>query len=106
MSLNRVTLLGHLGADPELTNSQKGREVIRFSLATSRKRKDSEGVEVELTNWHNCKAFGKLAQIVKDYLKKGSRVLIIGSINYYQYVNKEKKVVYGTEILVKTIKML
>ena len=76
MSINKVILLGNSGKDPE-TREINGKKLSKFSLATSEKYNDKE-----YTSWHNIEAWGKTAEIVELYVKKGSQVLVIGKIKY------------------------
>jgi single-strand DNA-binding protein len=67
--LNKVALIGAVGQEPEVRYSAQGMAIASFSLATSEKRKDKD----EVTQWHNCVAFGKLAEIIQQYVTKGAR---------------------------------
>lgn len=80
MSINKVILLGRLGADPELKYTQNQKPVANFSIATSEKWADKEGVQKEKTEWHRIIVWGKVAEHCKQYLKKGSQVYIEGSL--------------------------
>lgn len=90
--MNNVTLVGNLGDNPELRNSNNGNEFIIFSLATN----DGFG-ENKKTNWHNCIAFGKAAELIHKYTQKGSKLAISGSIDYRK--NDDK---YYTSIIVNS----
>lgn len=100
-SINRVTLLGAVGQDPEVRYSAAGMAIASFSFATSEKRKDKE----ELTQWHSCVAFGKLAEIVQQYIRKGSKLYLEGTIQYQQY-EKDGDKRYATKIVVNDVSML
>lgn len=100
-SINRVTLLGAIGKEPEVRYSAQGMCIASFSLATSEKRKDKD----EVTQWHNCVAFGKLGEIVQQYIVKGSKLYVDGSIQYQQY-DKDGEKRYATKIIVNDISML
>ncbi len=100
-SVNRVTLLGAVGQDPEVRYSKDGLCVTSFSLATSEKRKDKD----EITQWHNCVAFGKLGEIVAQYVVKGSKLYLEGTISYQTY-DKEGEKRYATKIVVNDVSML
>ena len=80
MSFNQATLIGNLGNEPELKFTQAGMAVCKLSVATSEKRKGEE-----VTTWHRVTAFGKLAEICGEYLKKGSKVFIQGRIHNDSY---------------------
>lgn len=77
--LNKVTLIGHLGADPDLRHTQSGTAVAAFSLATSEHWKGQDGQPQEHTEWHRIVAWAGLAEICQRYLHKGSRVYVAGS---------------------------
>jgi single-strand DNA-binding protein len=100
--LNRVCLIGHLGKDPESQYLPSGNMVVHFSVATTEKRKDKEPI----TEWHNIVAFGKLAEICSEYLKKGSFVYVEGRIQTRSWEDKEGNKKFKTEILINTMKML
>ena len=100
-SINRVTLIGAVGQDPETRFTPAGLAIASFSLATSEKRKDKE----EITQWHNCVAFGKLAEIVQQYVVKGSKLYLDGAISYQTY-DKDGEKRYATKIIVNDLSML
>ena len=105
--INKVILVGRLGKDPEIRSTPSGTNVARFSLATDEKFTDRNGDKQERTEWHNIVAWGKLAEICGQYLKKGKLVYIDGSIRTDSWDDKEsgqKK--YRTEIVASTMKML
>lgn len=99
--LNRVTLIGAVGQDPEVRYSAQGMAIASFSFATSEKRKDKD----QVTQWHNCVAFGKLAEIVQQYVTKGSRMYLDGAISYQAY-DKEGETRYATKIIVNDVLLL
>ncbi len=100
-SINRVTLLGAVGQDPEVRYTAQGLCIASFSLATSEKRKDKD----EVTQWHNCVAFGKLGEIVAQYIVKGSKLYVDGAIQYQQY-DKDGEKRFATKIIVNDVSML
>lgn len=100
-SVNKVILMGAVGKDPEIRYTAEGLAIASFSLATSEKRKDKE----EVTQWHNCVAFGKLAEIVEKFIRKGSKLYLEGTIQYQQY-EKEGEKRYSTKIIVNDVSML
>jgi len=105
--INKVILVGRLGKDPEIRSTPSGTSVARFSMATDEKFTDRNGEKQERTEWHNIVAWGKLAEICGQYLKKGKLVYIDGSIRTDSWDDKEsgqKK--YRTEIVANTMKML
>jgi single-strand DNA-binding protein len=105
--VNKVILIGRLGKDPEIKSTPSGTTVTKFSLATDEKFTDRAGEKQDRTEWHNIVAFGKLAEICGQYLRKGKLVYIDGSIHYDSWDDKEtgqKK--YRTEITAANMKML
>jgi single-strand DNA-binding protein len=109
-SLNKVTLIGNLGNDPEVRSTTGGSRVATFSLATSRQWNDAAGAKQEKTEWHRCVAWNSkgsnLADIVERYVKKGDKLYVEGRIEYRQYEDKEKQTKYVTEINVREILLL
>src|SRR5438445_7089451 len=79
-SLNKATLIGNLGKDPEVSYTASGVAVAKFSIATNERWKDAEGNVQERTEWHNIVAWRKLAEICGQYLKKGSKVYLEGKL--------------------------
>jgi len=109
-SLNKVTLIGNLGADPEVRSTSGGNRVATFSLATSRSWNGPSGDRQEKTEWHRCVVWNSkvstLADIVERYLKKGDKVYVEGRIEYRQWQDKENQTRYTTEINVREMIML
>lgn len=103
--VNTVHLIGNLGNDPEVKFTQGGMAVARLSVATSSSRKDKDGSRVEETQWHTVKAFGKLAEICGEYLRKGSKIYIEGSIRY-STSEKDGVTKYFTDIIADEMRML
>jgi single-strand DNA-binding protein len=85
MSLNKVTLIGHLGQDPELRNLPSGQAVGRFSVATDESYTDKEGKRQEHTEWHQVVTFGKVAETCGKYLAKGRQVYVEGRLRTREY---------------------
>lgn len=104
--LNKVMLIGNAGADPEVKYTSGGMAVATLSIATSSVRKDRDGNQVEKTEWHRVKFFGKLAEIVGEYIKKGKPLYVEGSIRYDKYTDKEGVEKYITEIIADEMQML
>ena len=101
-SLNKVTLIGNLGADPEVRSTSNGSRVATLSIATSRRWKNQSGENQEKTEWHrvvlwNTK-FSNLADIAERYCKKGDKVYVEGSIEYRSWQDREGQTRYTTEI--------
>ena len=97
-SVNKATLLGHVGKDPEVRYLPSGDAVASFSLATSETWKDKSGQKQERTEWHSVEVFGKLAEIVRDYVTKGKQLYLEGSITYQEWTDKEGAKKYRTKI--------
>ena len=89
MSMNRVTLLGNLGSDPEQKETKDGTEVCVLNLATNRRVKSSDGNSHSHTNWHNIVCFGTTAVNCGKYLKKGKEILVEGRIETQKWKTKE-----------------
>ena len=105
-SVNKAILIGNLGKDPEVRYTGSGVAVATFSIATSESWRDPEGNTQERTEWHNIVAWRKLAEIVGEYLKKGSRVYVEGRIQYRTYDDKNGVKRYVTEIVMDEMVML
>jgi single-strand DNA-binding protein len=109
-SLNKVTLIGNLGNDPEVRSTTGGNRVATFSLATSRTWNDASGAKQEKTEWHRCVVWNtknsQLADIVEKYVKKGDKLYVEGRIEYRQWQDKENQTRYSTEINVRELIML
>jgi single-strand DNA-binding protein len=100
-SLNKVTLIGHLGKDPEVRATQSGKEIAGFSIATSESWKDkATGERKNKTEWHRISVLSPgLVNVVKQYLKKGSKVYIEGQLQTRKWQDKTGKDNYVTEIV-------
>lgn len=106
-SVNKVILLGNVGKEPEFKMLPSGQGVANFSIATSERYKDKGGEWQERTEWHNLVAYAKLAEIVRDYVKKGSKLYIEGRITTRSWDDKESgKKVYRTEIVIGDLSLL
>lgn len=97
-SLNRVLLIGHLGADPEVRVTPSGATVTNLRLATTEKFKDRDGVQQEKTEWHRVVVWGKTAESCGQYLSKGRQVYVEGSIETREYTDKDGAKRFSTEI--------
>jgi len=106
-SVNKVILLGNVGKDPEIRSTSGGMTVANFSIATSERIKAADGQYTDKTEWHNLVAFQRLAEIVRDYVKKGSKLYIEGRLQTSSWDDKtsgQKR--YKTEIVVGDISLL
>ncbi len=104
--INKVILVGNLGNDPEVRYAQSGSAITTLSVATSESWKDKNGEQQERTEWHRVKAFGRLAEIMGDYLKKGRQVYIEGSLRTEKYTDKNGVEKYSTDIIADEMQML
>ena len=99
-SLNKVQLIGNLGADPEVRVTQAGKSVANFTVATSESWTDQQGQKQERTEWHRVVIFGKLADIAKQYLRKGHKVYIEGQLATDKWTDQQGQERYTTKIQV------
>jgi len=107
MSVNKAILIGNLGKDPELKYTPGGQAVASFSLATTEKWNSQDGTKNEKTVWHNIVAWGKQAELVKEYLHKGRQVYIEGRIDNRSYEKKDGSGKgYISEVVVQNIQFL
>ncbi|MHB1057646.1 MAG: single-stranded DNA-binding protein [Rhodanobacter sp.] len=105
--INKVILVGNLGADPEMRHTGGGTAVTTLNLATSESWTDKQsGEKQERTEWHRVKLFGRLAEIAGDYLKKGRQVYIEGSLRTDKYTDKQGIERYSTDIIASEMQML
>jgi len=105
--VNKVLILGNVGKDPEIRYLPSGGAVANLSIATSEKWKDKQtGQQQEKTEWHRCSAFGKLAEIIGEYVKKGSKIYVEGSIHTRKWQAQDGTDRYSTEIKVRSMQML
>ena len=103
--LNKVILIGNLGADPETRHSAGGSQVTNIRVATSESWKDKAGEKQEKTEWHRITFFGRLAEIASEFLRKGSMVYVEGRIETSKY-EKDGETRYSTAIVAKEMQML
>jgi single-strand DNA-binding protein len=105
--INKVIIVGNLGADPETRYSAGGTAITSLSIATSESWTDKQsGEKQERTEWHRVKMFGKLAEIAGEYLKKGRQVYIEGSLRTDKYTDKNGVEKYSTDIIANDMQML
>jgi single-strand DNA-binding protein len=106
-SVNKVILIGNVGKDPEIRSSASGVMVANLTLATSDRQKDAQGNWQDRTEWHNLVVFNRTAEIVRDYVKKGSKLYIEGKIQTRSWDDKESgQKRYRTEIIVNELVLL
>jgi single-strand DNA-binding protein len=104
--LNKVSLIGRAGRDPELRYAASGSAVCNLSLATDAKWTDKDGTKKEETEWHRVVFYSKLAEIVGDYVKKGGLIYVEGRLKTRKWQDKEGKDNYTTEIVASEMKLL
>ncbi|MEO6548238.1 MAG: single-stranded DNA-binding protein [Ferruginibacter sp.] len=102
---NKVQLIGNLGNAPEIKNTESGKKLARFSIATNEVYQNADGEKVEETTWHNLVAWGKLAERAEKYLQKGTEVVIEGKLINKSYNDKEGNKRYNTEVEVHEFMM-
>ena len=103
--VNKVQLLGNIGKDPEVRETKAG-NIANLTMATSERYTDKSGQKQEKTEWHNLVVFGKLADIVAKYVKKGDKLYVEGSITTRKWEDKEGNTRYTTEVKVRDLTMI
>ncbi|MCO5235004.1 MAG: single-stranded DNA-binding protein [Chitinophagaceae bacterium] len=103
---NKVQLIGNLGSDPDVRNTESGKKMARVSIATNENYRNAKGETIKETQWHNAIAWGKNAELMEKYLTKGSQVAIEGKLVSRNYVDKEGVKRYVTEVQVNDILFL
>ena len=104
--VNKVILVGNLGQDPEIRYMQNGKAVANLSMATSETWKDQQGQQQEKTEWHRVIAFDKLAEIIGEYVKKGSKIYCEGKLQTRKWTDQQGVERYSTEIVISAMQML
>lgn len=105
-SVNRVSLLGNVGKDPEVITFDNGNKCAKFTLATTERYKDRSGELKEETEWHNVTVFGKLSEIVEKYVSKGVQVYVEGKLHTRSWSDDNGNKRYSTEITATNIQLL
>jgi len=105
-SVNKVILIGNLGQDPEVRFTQSGSAVANLRLATTDQYTDRDGQRQERTEWHRVVAFGKTAELCKEYLSKGRQIYVEGSLQTRSWEDKSGQKRYTTEVVASAIKFL
>lgn len=106
-SLNKVMIIGNLGKDPEIRYMPSGDAVANFSIATSESWTDkASGDKKEQTEWHRCSAFGRTAEVIGQYVKKGSKIYVEGRLQTRKWQDKDGQDRYTTEVRVDGMRML
>lgn len=105
-SLNKIMLIGYVGRDAEVKYTNTGMAVMRFSLATDQNQKDQNGNWQRTTTWHDIVCFDKLAENMKDYVKKGRRVYVEGRLSKRDYMDKQNVKRFVVEVLADNLILL
>jgi single-strand DNA-binding protein len=106
-SVNKVILVGNLGADPEIRYAASSDAIVNFRLATTDRYKDKVSGEMkEATEWHRCSAFGRAAEVLNEHLRKGSSVYLEGAIRTRKYQAQDGTDRYSTEIRIENFQFL
>lgn len=105
-SVNKVILVGNVGKDPEIKVAGNGNAIATFSLATTDRTKDPAGNWTDRTEWHSLVAFQRTAEIIRDYVKKGSKLYVEGRIQTRSWDDKDGQKKYRTEIIVNDVVLL
>ena len=104
--MHKLTLIGNLGRDPEMRYLPNGEAVTTFSVASNRKYKTSAGDQREETDWFNCSAWGKLADLANQYLEQGSQVYLEGRVKVRSYAKKDGTTAYSLDVNVDSLQFL
>ena len=103
---NSVVLIGNLGQDPKLTVTPNGNKCATFSLATNETYRNQEGERITTTEWHRCTAWGKLAETISNFCKKGKEVALRGKLTHRSYEDKDGVRRYISEVVVNDFTLL
>ena len=104
--VNKAVILGNVGDDPSIRYMPNGKAVANFTVATSESWKDQQGQKQERTEWHRCTAYDKLAEIIGEYIKKGSKLYMEGKLQTRKWQDQQGQDRYTTEIIVSEMQML
>ena len=104
--LNKLQIIGRVGKDPEIRYLPSGEAVVNLSIATTEKWKDKSGEQREETEWHKVSAYGRLAEIIGEYVKKGGLIYVEGKIKTRKYTDKDGVEKYSTEVKATEMKLL
>ncbi|WP_121665920.1 single-stranded DNA-binding protein [Mesonia aquimarina] len=103
---NKVQLIGNLGNDPEIISLKNGKKLAKFSLATNENYKNKEGEKITETQWHNIVAWGKLAEIIENYLSKGNEIVMEGKLASRTFEDKSGEKKWITEVVCQELVMM
>lgn len=104
--VNKVILIGNLGADPDVRTSTQGKTIANVNIATAEIWKDQQGQRQERTEWHRVVFFGRTAEVARDYIRKGSRIYVEGRLRTRKWQDKQGADHYTTEILADEFQMM
>ena len=104
--VNKVTLIGNLGQDPEVRRLENGVAVAKFSVATTERYKDRNGEQQSQTEWHNVVVWRGLAEVAEKYLKKGKQIYVEGKLTHRKWQDKDGNTRYTTEVVANNFQML
>lgn len=104
--MNKHFITGNAGADPETITTETGTKIARFSVACNRTRKNEQGEKIVETDWIRAVAFGKRAEVLGQYLKKGDKIAIVGRVSTSSYQTNEGETRYSTETIVDEFEFL
>jgi single-strand DNA-binding protein len=104
--INRVILVGNLGADPEFKETKDDMQIASFSIATAEKWNDPSGGKKERVEWHRIVVFGRAAEACRDYLQKGSKCLVEGKLQTKSWEDKDGQKKWSTEIIASNVEFL
>ena len=104
--VNKAVILGNVGEDPSIRYMPNGKAVANFTVATSESWKDQQGQKQERVEWHRCTAYDKLAEIIGEYVKKGSKLYLEGKLQTRKWQDQQGQDRYTTEIIVSEMQML
>ena len=104
--MNKITIIGNLGRDPEMHHSNSGQAMTRFSVATNRRYTTAAGEQREEVEWFNCTASGKTAEVCNDYLTKGGKVYIEGRLRSRMYDRQDGAPAVSLDVFVTELEML
>lgn len=105
MNLNKVFLIGRMTKDPELKTTQSGMSVVNITIATNRIWKSKDGKKNEDTQFHNCVAFGRTAEVINQYIVKGQEILVEGRVETKAYEKRDGSKAYSTNIMIDSMQM-
>ena len=104
--MNKITIIGNLGRDPEMRYSNSGQAMTRFSVATNRRYNTADGEQVEEVEWFNCTAFGNIANVCNQYLSKGEKIYIEGRLSSRMYARQDGEQAVSLDVRVTEMQML